>query len=301
MKRYNRTHKRGFTLIELLVVVAIVTILIAILTPAIQRARQSARQSSCKNNLRQIGVGLHNYHEVHNMFPPGWIRNWHHGAAAPRIGWQSMLLPYIGQQNIYKQIDFHQPLPPASKVFQQAVAVYRCAADPTPTINKARSGYGTSNYSGNFSIDRFPAPDAIGPTNWRPDRVASFWPGHIRVRGSWTKLFGPNYGAQFRQVTDGTANTFFVGERCATSGAGIWPGVGSDFLENDQITSCDFGNEINTRYTSFSSFHSDGAHFLICDGSVRFISENIESKPGKGGVFQHLSTIGGDEDVKTPW
>src|SRR6056297_1446776 len=91
--------KRGFTLIELLVVIAIIAILVALLLPAVQQAREAARRSSCKNNLKQLGLAMHNYHDVHDCFPLGMVH---------RINWRVSILPYLEQSTIFNQLDFNE-------------------------------------------------------------------------------------------------------------------------------------------------------------------------------------------------
>ena len=112
-----KMSKRGFTLIELLVVIAIIAILIALLLPAVQQAREAARRTQCKNNLKQLGIALHNYHDVHRVFPPSRLNVGFHGGpvyATPRparyknaTGW-TLLLPFIEQGNLYQQYDHNQ-------------------------------------------------------------------------------------------------------------------------------------------------------------------------------------------------
>ena len=108
-KRYPSYHAVGFTLIELLVVIAIIAILVALLLPAVQQAREAARRSSCKNNLKQLGLALHNYHDVHRVFPPAQLRGRNsstgieYGNAA---SWGAMLLPFIEQAPLYDQMNF---------------------------------------------------------------------------------------------------------------------------------------------------------------------------------------------------
>src|SRR3954454_25192238 len=111
MKCSTSTVRRGFTLIELLVVIAIIAILIALLLPAVQQAREAARRTQCKNNLKQIGLALHNYHDTCNSFPPGWINTW--ASNPPRSnfpgnswGWNAMILPMMDQGNVYNQINW---------------------------------------------------------------------------------------------------------------------------------------------------------------------------------------------------
>ncbi|MCA9043929.1 MAG: DUF1559 domain-containing protein, partial [Planctomycetaceae bacterium] len=109
-----RPRRRGFTLIELLVVIAIIAVLIALLLPAVQQAREAARRAACKNNMRQLGLGLHNYHDSHGVFPSGWI-----GATTgvgPDVegmngfGWGTMILPYVDQAPLYSQLNFSQSI-----------------------------------------------------------------------------------------------------------------------------------------------------------------------------------------------
>jgi len=107
---------RGFTLIELLVVIAIIAVLIALLLPAVQQAREAARRTQCKNNLKQMGLALHNYHDVANTFPPGWISTWAQSPTPASYpgdswGWPVFLLPYMDQGNIYNQINFNVGFP----------------------------------------------------------------------------------------------------------------------------------------------------------------------------------------------
>jgi prepilin-type N-terminal cleavage/methylation domain-containing protein len=111
MRITSSEHRRGFTLIELLVVIAIIAVLIVLLLPAVQQAREAARRSSCKNNLKQIGLALHNYHETQGVFPPGYItadvtapQN-----ASPGFAWSLMLLPFLDQSPLYKHFDFSEP------------------------------------------------------------------------------------------------------------------------------------------------------------------------------------------------
>jgi prepilin-type N-terminal cleavage/methylation domain-containing protein len=138
---------RGFTLIELLVVIAIIAILVALLLPAVQQAREAARRSQCKSNLKQLGVALHNYHDVHSVFPPGCV-NQEGDTANPddrdRLNWTwpVYLMPYMDQAPLYEQLN---PGPtrataavsdPAKRaVMQQPLAAFRCPSDVGPATN----------------------------------------------------------------------------------------------------------------------------------------------------------------------
>ena len=112
MRSLNLQNKRGFSLIELLVAIAIIAILIALLLPAVQQAREAARRTQCQNNLKQIALALHSYHELHSMFPQGQVfRGPSDGTSdAPGWSWSSMILPMIGQAPLYNKFNFSLPL-----------------------------------------------------------------------------------------------------------------------------------------------------------------------------------------------
>src|SRR6266481_864247 len=147
--------RRGFTIVEALVVLAIVAVSLSLGLPAIQHSIQDARRSQCKNNLKQLGLALHNYHDTYNTFAPGWISRDGTPGTGARSGWQVGILPYVDQAPLYNQIDFQlaSPIEVDGKpvaLFQTPLAVYRCPADPTAATNPLRGGYATSNYSGNY-------------------------------------------------------------------------------------------------------------------------------------------------------
>src|SRR5579871_6659577 len=143
-----QTKRKGFTLIELLVVIAIIAVLMALLLPAVQQAREAARRSQCKNNLKQVGLALHNYHEIANMLPPGWVGI---TAGAPDIhglngwGWASKILPLLDQSTAYNQINFSVDVSNAANNAMRLTTfpVFRCPSDPQPdtwTIYDQSSG-----------------------------------------------------------------------------------------------------------------------------------------------------------------
>lgn len=283
--------KRGFTLIELMFVTAVVALMAALAPSALQQARESARQASCKNNLKQIGLAMHNYHDTFNTFPPGWNAHVSTPGNGPRVGWQTSILPYVDEFQLYEQIDFHSNLPAANagaqaeKTWVQSeLPIYRCPSDPTSPTNPMRGNYGTSNYSGNHGNLTLP--------RWTTGRTTVFWPGQVETPKDANGLLYWNSSVRFRSITDGGSNTLLVGERCVTSGAGIWPGVGSNNLENDAVTECSHASRLNRGLTSFSSPHPGIVQFVFCDGSVHSLNEDISSEPntrGELGTLQRLA------------
>lgn len=322
----KRVHKRlGFTLIELLVVIAIIAILVALLLPAVQQAREAARRSSCKNNLKQIGLALHNYHDVHTIFP---FSSSHDGGgggnADPFIlnhtGWL-MLLPFLEQAPLYDQFDFSQatgnwqdasPAHPGplqgdaasgnDVLIANEISVYKCPSESyrsKASTNNSFYGTGTAqaaaltNYG--FCVD---SSTADSRQDW------SVVPHSIKT------MFGANSAASFRDVTDGLSNTIAVVEtlRDIKNGNGLPWGTcdhtarGGVFLRdtagwNGGINAwicCPWGTNpmSNTSTTSLAdhqrpgSLHRGGCHVVLGDGAVRFISENIDS-----GTLVALSTI----------
>ncbi|WP_437200727.1 DUF1559 family PulG-like putative transporter [Planctomicrobium sp. SH664] len=289
-------RQRGFTLIELLVVIAIIAVLIALLLPAVQQAREAARRSQCKNNLKQMGLAIHNYNDVHQAIPPGWIvqtadKDYVVGKdnQIDCWGWGAFLLPYIDQAPLYNQMGIGngQKLENVLELGNTVVSVYRCPTDSAPLVsssdtNAVRRGnapgsrWGAiSSYKGNFGHRR--GALEINPTAERT--------------GIFLKLGYPGKTddtVRFRDVTDGLSNTIMIGETCWQRGelkvrGGVWAGTprgigGSAATElvasgaaamNHQV---DDGNQLGY---SFHSNHDGGVQFLLGDGSVRLISENI--------------------------
>ncbi len=291
----NAPKRRGFTLIEFLVTASIVATMMSLLPAALQQSREAARRSICKNNLKQIGLALHNYHDVHQGFPLAWNARVSTPGNGPRSGWQASILPWLDQGPLYEQVMPEvngSTLPAADALMgskkkrwlQTELPVYRCPSDTTSPTNRIRGNYGTSNYSGNHGSLSLP--------RWTTGRRTAFWPGQIDTPRKANGIMYWNSIVRLRDITDGTSNTFLVGERCVTSGAGIWPGVGSNEFENDAVTECSHGSRPNHSPTSFSSAHPDGVQFLFCDGRVEFLNETIQSKPvseGDLGTYQRLA------------
>lgn len=291
-------RRRGFTLIELLVVIAIIAVLIALLLPAVQQAREAARRTQCRNNLKQLGLALHNYHDTHDMFPPGWIDVKTSTASTYKNfwGWGTFILPQLDQGALYNQANFQQgwnnivdtSLPVnMGKVTTSVLPAYLCPSDPSGNVSVAYSG-GTAPANGLNAKSNYVA--CIGGQ------------GLVELPATNLGVSYRNSNTKMRDITDGTTNVLYLGEReglksnaASTStnmyqGA-IWvgtqnasgtvrvrtnhgrtPGIG-DFSANS-IGSAPNGSNIGSLVAS--SMHTGGAHILLCDGSVRFISENID-------------------------
>ncbi|MFQ5734749.1 MAG: DUF1559 domain-containing protein, partial [Planctomycetaceae bacterium] len=219
MQRSRKSARRGFTLIDLACVGGCLTVMFALTAPAVVKARTDARSRQCINNLKQLGLALHNYHDVYNSFPPGWMSHHRLPGTSYGYGWMRGLLPFVEQGPLYNRLNFVKPLPKANKLLQTPIQVFRCPADPTPDKNPLRSNYGTSNYSGNYGF-AIPAKHAGGEkaillTHWMAPSRAQNWPGQTALPRSTNGMFYINSMVRFRDVTDGTSNTLLVGERSA--------------------------------------------------------------------------------------
>ncbi len=276
--------RRGFAFTEMLVLVGLITVILTLLLPAIQHSRQDARRAQCKNNLKQLGLALHNYHDVHRLFPPGWVSKEGSPGSGARFGWQTFILPYVDQAPLYNQVDFGKPPHEADgkprKEYQTVLNVFRCPVDPAADLNPLRSEYATSNYSGNYGDF---------PPRLRPLGLGDFWPGAVDAPMQSRGIFARNSSVGMRNITDGTSNTLLVGERSFASGAGIWVGVTDNAHEDDTLTDCSHRSRPNAGWSSYSSRHAGGVHILMCDGAVRFIGDAIDSKSApEMGTFQKL-------------
>lgn len=342
----RQKQPKGFTLIELLVVIAIIAILIALLLPAVQQAREAARRSTCRNNLKQIGIALHNYHETYNTFPPGCGTRLNPGNEASSFEWRmsalTAILPYIDQANIYNL--YNSDIGPSgtdvsggggldqTQVKASTPVVYLCPTDKAPgtrRANEPRGGHGDSANRSNSPLTSYVLNSG--------GKYGTGTSDHVMRRTNHTHSLlpanaGPFYAnsrIRFRDISDGSSNTFLGGEAgqndsinlTAPAGSG-WGDWGADlsgrtnphYLEGEghsmrstflgpfrSKTACfeqtglvgDGGR--NECRRTFGSPHVGGLHMMMCDGAVKFISENIDLV-----TWQNIGEMGDGTTVTVP-
>jgi prepilin-type N-terminal cleavage/methylation domain-containing protein len=229
------TSRRAFTLIELLVVIAIIAVLIGLLLPAVQKVREAAARSKCVNNLKQIGLALHNYHDANRRFPPGYVdgntdpRSTPDNDVGPGWGWASFILPYMEQDAIYRQINFSKPVGAGvnAQVTLAQLAVHQCPSDPyqqtvpvydsnfgSPIVNVAHGNYVGCNGWEECFVNAGGAGDGSGS-----DGLS----GGLGEAGNG--LFFRNSKYTVANITDGLSNTIIAGERSGNHSPSTWTGA----------------------------------------------------------------------------
>lgn len=288
-------RRRGFTLIELLVVIAIIAVLVAILLPAVQQAREAARNAQCLNNLKQIGIAMHGYHEVNGMFPRGDLD----GTFAKTSAFVSVL-PYLDQGAAYAKYDFGKGNtdPANAQIVGQRVPGYLC---PSAAIRRNVPTTGCDS-------DRAPGTYALSSGSVEPYGTA--FPGGLPQNGVFV---GSGAGSvRIADVTDGTSTTLLVGESAwnfadyiftsSTSPCYNQTRWGGTYWSSPAPTSTMFTTlgpfnpkamlGDSNRLKNFRSDHQGGVNMGMADGSVRFVTESIDH-----GTLDSLATRAGREIV----
>jgi prepilin-type N-terminal cleavage/methylation domain-containing protein/prepilin-type processing-associated H-X9-DG protein len=260
----------GFTLIELLVVLAVIAVLIALLVPAVQKVRESSSRLQCQNNLKQLGLAMHGYHNEHKAFPPGFANaSW--TQTGLNWGWGAFLLAHVEQLGLQTQLQMKTTALALNANTELPLPVFMCPSDGGPEINKWFSGYGKSNY------------------------VVS---EQVSDGGSKIKI---------DLITDGTSNTIMIGERESVEQiGGLWPGrdtkpagvgvasvmgrpnwpINTKYAGGSTCCAADAGG---TRF-AWTSAHTGGANFAFADGAVHFLSESIANDPKQHNANKPVST-----------
>jgi prepilin-type N-terminal cleavage/methylation domain-containing protein/prepilin-type processing-associated H-X9-DG protein len=275
----TRAPRPAFTLIELLVVIAIITILIGLLLPAVQKVREAAARSQCLNNLKQMGLALHNYHDSHRSLPPGYTAS---GAyvdgtndTTPGWGWATYILPYLEQGNLFNQFNLGQPVQNYTGI-QTMLKLYLCPSDIYPT-----APFAVTNAFGSTLTIGAPCSYAVCNGDDASDTADPTGNG-VFYRNSQTRL---------TDITDGTSQTILAGDRDCASSLGIWagainggiikrgpynvnPGISTGPAPCLVLAHCHLINangDTDGGLDDFSSKHIGGANILFADGSVHFI------------------------------
>ena len=338
MSHSNR--QSGFTLIELLVVIAIIAVLIALLLPAVQMAREAARRTQCRNNLKQIGLGFHNYHSTHNCFPPGGITDPNQDCCDHRnyTTWSLAILDFLEQSPLYNAYNFSRLNESRANdtVRLTLLEVMICPSDidtqvPAIPASGPASGIPTANnypaltgYPAGTTLRYMPGSyramsgksiDAIG---WFDNPEVRFlfaafpesrqWAGPVDIVGT-----GALNCEKISDITDGTTNTILVGEyttkpqvRTTASRRTFWSYTYTSYNQSsvtvgqtriigngyDACTRAGGTGGDNPCKRGWGSFHPGGFNILMCDGSVRSLSEYVNMP-----LFEKLSTISGGESL----
>lgn len=300
--------RRAFTLIELLVVIAIIAVLIALLLPAVQQAREAARRSQCKNNLKQLGLAMLNYHDTHRAYAANYAQRPSGGSgqtiADTGRSWLMFILPYIDNANLYNQINFNGPLvgnTVNTTVAQTIVPTYLC---PSDADNQGKMG-NRSDVSAIWAVNNY---KAVAGSNWASG-LAGWNPVKTTGGKNANQTDGLNLGngilcsnqtnvnppTRIRDILDGTTNTLMIGECLPDWTSWAWwynPNAvtATCAIPLNQVLKVAKNQGDWPNNYAFFSRHSGGGHFALCDGSVRFVTENINLN-----TYRALATISAGE------
>lgn len=325
----RKSSRRGFTLIELLVVIAIIAVLIALLLPAVQQAREAARRTQCRNNLKQVGLALHNYYERNTVFPPGGIifkgvgsagagdisNSFPDGGGYDMIwratngdrcqSWMVQILPYIDQASLYSSWNFNVDVnsnqfdASGQPLASRNIPAFKCPSRPyfknQAVMFQGWTG-GFTDYGGCYG-----AGNLAGNSASNKDRTEYFGYLPVTARGTDTNaggVFYVNSSIRFSTITDGTSNTIIAGETQRLKAAPFdsidgWAvaGLPTLFTTASSVVQTKMGINGFQRETAGSD-HEGGALFVFSDGSVRFLSENMDLN-----LYSALGTIGTSDAI----
>ena len=327
-----KSQRCGFTLIELLVVIAIIAILIGLLLPAVQKVREAAARMSCSNNMKQIGLGLHNHHDAVGTLPPGGTYFDVCCTPPTYTNWAIELLPYVEQASLYAQYRQNELNVSTNNnlVGQKRVKAYECASDRmVGQLEVPASGPSTAQWMhGSYRAVSGKANMAVGHGAW-DGFEPGLWPNGVMDRSYRSLLHATSAsyngvpastvagiavlgGAErFSGATDGLSNTLMVGEyttHTTTNRGTFWAytyasynqssiGVESRLFGKDYATCAAapglYGDQMCKR--AFNSSHTNGANFVLGDGSVRFISYSVATN-----LLENMATMAGGEAAVLP-
>jgi prepilin-type N-terminal cleavage/methylation domain-containing protein len=324
MQCAKRRAAAGFTLVELLVVVAIIGLLVALLLPAVQSAREAARRSSCVNNLRQIGLAVHMYHDVNGAFPPGGVSPGPCCSVESYTSWTIQILPFLEQKQVYelyRQGETNES-PSNRRVREYFMPIYSCPSDidrQTPTIPD-------SGPARDLKLKYMPG--SYRGVGGKSDGTRGWWdnnPRHLKLPRRWRGVFhvvdARLRAESFAAVTDGASSTLMVGEYSTPPSKSV-PGPAGDGLSRRTFWAYTYGSynksdavpESRTLLGDYDrcsqtggqgafepcnrawgAFHPGVFSFLLCDGSVRNLSITMNAR-----VFADAATIAGQEVAPLP-
>jgi len=308
-------------------VIAIIAVLVSLLLPAVQQAREAARRSQCKNNFKQVGLAIHNYHDTHGVFPLSDHRSGSstcptdplYTGGFARYSWGAMILPYVDQGALYNNMDFSvnynagKNSPNSMQTVGATVSVYLCPTDPQGDPRCNHTG-GINNRGGSND------PDDLGRSNMAGigDSAYAFcapawsgtgnYPTSALPAGVWGKtngdgILGNNMKIRMRDVTDGASNTILAGEVTGglrgSNNCNEWainnqtstgPGINNIYTVPGGATAWD--RNLSQHRMGLSSYHIGGCNVVLADGSVRFLSQNMN-----GQTLQALGSCGKGEIV----
>jgi prepilin-type N-terminal cleavage/methylation domain-containing protein/prepilin-type processing-associated H-X9-DG protein len=310
-------RRRAFTLIELLVVIAIIAVLISLLMPAVQAAREAARRAQCTNNLKQIGLALHNYLGAIGAFPPGLISRPDPSTGdntGPGWGWASMILPQVEQSAVYNAINFGLPIEAPDNMTARLTKIntFICPSDASFVPQFTVVDDTTSNTTPGAPICDVASSNYVGcvgksdPSSLYPYSPTDSPPGRDNAEG----LFFRNRSIRIAEITDGTSQTLAIGEKSQNLARATWTGAvshaavpitelqaedglspeGGDALVIAHTGELDGPNSRPAHADQFWSRHPGGANFTFADGSVRFLKEKRPLA-----IFQAMATRAGGE------